>query len=134
MAAFLLQGAEGGDALRLAVAWSRELCGPIFAAPSVVPDTASVVIADARGLVMAVSAAGASVPPHLSFLSDGNYLTKQPLPMRVEHGFSVHRRGILPGIICECKYLPMCEFAASWQNGGSGVTVLHEELFLLQSV
>ncbi|BDA41299.1 probable enterobactin synthase component F at N-terminal half [Coccomyxa sp. Obi] len=51
-------GAEGGDALRLAVAWSMHICGPIFAAPSVVPDTASVIIADAKGLVMAVSAAG----------------------------------------------------------------------------
>lgn len=56
-----IQGAEGGGALRLAEVWSIQICGPIFAAPSVVPDTASVIIANAMGLVIAVSAAGGSI-------------------------------------------------------------------------
>ncbi|CAL8461978.1 g1509 [Coccomyxa elongata] len=51
-------GAERGNALSLAVAWSIQICGPLFAAPSVVPDTGLVLIASAQGLIMAVSAAG----------------------------------------------------------------------------
>ncbi len=60
------------------MAWSIQLCGPIFAAPSVVPDTGSVLIASAQGLVMAVSAAGASMHQRLSIILLGNSMTKEP--------------------------------------------------------